>query len=65
VKHNSSGYNKTLENDRPWLYSKQIDEQEVMCRRLCQQHNTKGQNGSVKWNSEGYACMRVENVKEH
>jgi hypothetical protein len=32
---------------------------------LCQQHNTKGLNGSVKWNSEGYACMRDDKVKEH
>ena len=64
-KHSTSGYDKTWENTRPWLYCKQEDEHEVMYCRLCQQHNTKGLNGSVKWNHEGYACLRLDKVKEH
>ncbi|KAL3888807.1 hypothetical protein ACJMK2_001167 [Sinanodonta woodiana] len=33
--------------------------------RLCQKHNTKSLNGSSKWNKEGYACKRLNKVKDH
>jgi len=64
-KHNTTGYDKAWENNRPWLYCSKDEDLDVMYCRLCQKHNTKGLNGSSKWNKEGYACKRLDKVKDH